>query len=331
MLHKVDLTVGALVLTAVIISASVFILPGWLRYVLQMALAASLAALGVMILLRAGLLSLGQGLYYFVGAYTVPLLGRHVGISDAIFAILLAGILAAVVASIMGLFIARYRGIFFAMLTLALSMVAYGIAIKVGFFGGSDGLNVNRMTFFGFQPRGADLGMTIFFVCIWTACLCGIVAHLFLRSRLGKVIEAIEDNEVRLEYLGQSVRSAVHIAYVVSAIFAGIGGALAAISARHVDPSFAYWTTGGDFVFIVLLSGQASVMSPFFGAIVLEILRVYASALFPDQWQMALGAIMLIIVLFLPAGVFSVFSLVCGGVNRISGGVLGLSGRKIAP
>jgi ABC-type branched-subunit amino acid transport system permease subunit len=69
-----------------------------------------------------------------------------------------------------------------------------------------------------------------------------------------------------------------------------------------VDPQFAYWTTAGDFIFVVLLSGQASVLSPAFGAFLLEILRSYASALFPDQWQSVFGAMMLAIVLFLPAG-----------------------------
>jgi ABC-type branched-subunit amino acid transport system permease subunit len=69
-----------------------------------------------------------------------------------------------------------------------------------------------------------------------------------------------------------------------------------------VDPSFAYWTTAGDFIFVVLLSGQASVLSPFAGSFILEMLRMFASALFPNAWQLTLGAIMLAIVMFLPSG-----------------------------
>jgi branched-chain amino acid transport system permease protein len=144
----------------------------------------------------------------------------------------------------------------------------------------------------------------------------GIGAHIFLRSRLGKVIEAIEDNEVRLEYLGRSVRDSIHIAYAVAGILAGAGGALAGISARHVDPNFAYWTTAGDFIFIVLVSGQANVLSPFVGSVVLEILKTFASALFPDEWQLALGTIMLAIVLFLPNGLDHVVVMIYRACKR---------------
>jgi ABC-type branched-subunit amino acid transport system permease subunit len=297
-----DWTIVAIVLVALALSLAVSIIPSWIRYISQIAIAAALASVGVMILLRAGLLSFGQGLFYFLGAYSVAFLNRYFGLTDAVVTVLLGAACAGAVAVVLGFFIARYRGIFFSMLTLAISMVVYGIATKMSLFGGSDGLNIGTMSFFGHRPRGPDLQTVSFLLCVWTWTVFGIGAHFLLRSRLGKVIEAIEDNEIRLEYLGQSVRDSVHVAYAVAGALAGAGGALAGISARHVDPSFAYWTTAGDFIFVVLLSGQASVLSPFAGSLVLEILRTFASALFPDQWQLALGTVMLVIVLFLPGG-----------------------------
>jgi branched-chain amino acid transport system permease protein len=267
-----------------------------------MSLAAALASVGVMILMRAGLLSFGQGLFYFLGAYAVAILNKYFAITDAVATIVVGAACSGAVAVVLGFFIARYRGIFFAMLTLAISMVVYGIAIKVRMFGGSDGLNIGLISFFGFHPRGIALQVASFQLCVVAAAVCGVGVHLLLRSRLGKVLEAIEDNEIRLEYLGRSVRSTVHIAYVVAGVLAGVGGALAGLSARHVDPNFAYWTTAGDFVFIVLLGGQASVLSPFAGSFALEIMRTLASALFPNAWQLALGATMLAIVLFVPDG-----------------------------
>lgn len=299
---KPNYTVVTILVIATFLSLSVMWIPGWIRYISQMAIAAALASLGVMILLRAGLLSFGQGLFYFVGAYAVALLYKHLGLTDAIALVFLGGLFAGIVAALLGQFISSYRGIFFAMLTLAISMVAYGIAVKLSFFGGSDGLNIGLVSILGYRPRGTELQISIFLLCIWTSSVFGIVAHMFLRSRLGKVIEAVEDNEIRLEYLGRSVRNSVHIAYSVAGFLGGVGGALAGISARHVDPGFAYWTTAGDFVFIVILSGQASVLSPFGGAFALEILRTFASALFPNEWQLVVGSIMLLIVLFLPNG-----------------------------
>jgi branched-chain amino acid transport system permease protein len=183
-----------------------------------------------------------------------------------------------------------------------MSMVMFGIATKVRLFGGSDGLNIGLMSYFGYRPRGVDAQWTGFVFCVWVWTVFAIGAHIFLRSRLGRLIRAVADNEIRVEYLGFSVHHAVWIAFAVAGVAAGAGGALAGLSARHVDPQFAYWTTAGDFIFVVLLSGQASVLSPAFGAFLLELLRSYASAWFPDQWQSVFGAMMLAIVLFLPAG-----------------------------
>lgn len=299
---RIDATVVALVVLGAGLTLAFGAIPSWIRYLVEVAIAAALASVGTLLLLRAGLLSFGQSLFYFVGAYAVALLNKHLQITDAAVMISVGAAVAGLLAFVIGFFIARYRGIFFAMLTLALAMIAYGIAIKLPLFGRSDGLNVGTVTFFGLRLRGGELQYAVFLLCVWTWTLFGIGAHLVLRSRLGKAIEAVEDNEIRLEYLGHSVRHTIHVAYVVAAILASVGGSLAGIVARHVDPSFAYWTTAGDFVFVVLLSGQASVLSPFFGALALEALRTAASAAFPDQWQFALGATMLAIIVFTPAG-----------------------------
>jgi branched-chain amino acid transport system permease protein len=311
-----DWTIIVIVLLAVVLSLIVPFIPSWIRYIGQMSLAAALASVGVMILLRTGLLSFGQGLFYFLGAYSVALLDKQLLVSDGVVAIIVGAVCSGIVAAGLGFFVARYRGIFFSMLTLAISMVVYGAAIKVRLFGGSDGLNVGMISFLGYHPRGVAMQTASFQLSVWTSALFGIGAHIFLRSRLGKVLEAIEDNEVRLEYLGWSVRHSIHIAYVVAAALAGAGGALAGISARHVDPSFAYWTTAGDFIFVVLLSGQASVLSPFAGAISLEVMRTLASAFFPNAWQLALGGTMLAIVLYLPDGLPSIGVLVYRALKR---------------
>ena len=96
----------------------------------------------------------------------------------------------------LGFFIARYRGIFFSMLTLAISMVVYAIATKVRMFGGSDGLNISLMSFAAYHPRGPDFQTTYFLFSVWTCALFGIAAHMLQRSRLGKIIDVIDENEI---------------------------------------------------------------------------------------------------------------------------------------
>ncbi len=117
---KTDWTLVAIALVAVGLSLGVSVIPTWIRYSTQIAIAAALASVGVLFLLRGGLLSFGQGLFYFVGAYSVALLNRSLGVTDALLMVVVAAASAALVAAIIGIFIARYRGIFFSMLTLAL-------------------------------------------------------------------------------------------------------------------------------------------------------------------------------------------------------------------
>ncbi|MEW5422489.1 branched-chain amino acid ABC transporter permease [Amorphus sp. 3PC139-8] len=305
----IDPTILAVAAGAIALSFAYPAMPGWVTFLLQIAIAASLPALGCMILLRAGLLSFGQGFFYFVGAYALALLYQHFGITDAFLGIVVGAVVSAVFAGLLGFFIARYRGIFFAMLTLAITMVAYGIAVKMDLFGRSDGLNVGRLTYLGFSPSREQSGFALFLLCVWIWAVFGVLTHLYLRSRFGKLISAIEDNETRIEYLGWSVKKAVHINYMVAAVLGSAGGALVAASAHYADPSLSYWTTSGEFVFIVLISGQANVLSPLFGSVFLELMRTYATAYFPDEWQLILGGVMLVIILFLPSGLGHLFVL----------------------
>ncbi|HVJ10535.1 MAG TPA: branched-chain amino acid ABC transporter permease, partial [Burkholderiales bacterium] len=106
------------------------VLPQWAMFMMTIAFAKGLVALGLMLLLRAGLVSFGQALFYCLGAYAAGALGRFLGISD-IFAQMLAGAAAAGLAAfILGFLLAKYRGIFFGLLSLALSMILYGLLVK---------------------------------------------------------------------------------------------------------------------------------------------------------------------------------------------------------
>lgn len=282
------------------------LLPDWLRFLLQVSLANALAVLGVMLQMRAGLVSFGQGLYYCLGGYAAGMAGHFLGLTD-VFALLALGILVSVaVAVILGFLMSRYREIFFAMLSLAFSMILYGLLVKAEALGSTDGFNVPKTTFLVFAPAGERLQYgTYAFTCI-VAVLIGAAMHGYLHSTLGALADAIRGNELRVEYLGASVRLAVHIKYVLAAAISGVGGVLFAVANGHVDPTMAYWTTSGEFVFVALLSGTGNVAAPFVGAFLLEIVRTYALEYSPYTWQMILGGTMLLIILFLPGGLWSI-------------------------
>jgi branched-chain amino acid transport system permease protein len=273
-----------------------------------MSLATSLVVLGVMLQMRAGLITFGQGLFYCLGAYVAGMAGYFWGITD-VFLLLFAGTAVCVLLSVvLGFLLVRYRGIFYANFSLALSMILYGLLVKAEILGSTDGFNVPHSTFLGFAPEGEPLNITIFVLTCVIVYLVAVVLHRYLSSTYGYMGDAIRQNEIRVEYLGASVRSLIHKVYVIAAAISGIGGVLTAVSVGHIDPDMAYWTTSGEFVFVALLSGTTNVIAPLVGTFLLELLRTYAFEYAPYTWQMILGVTMLMVILFLPGGIWSIVS-----------------------
>lgn len=292
-----------------VLLAGGLLLPNWAVFLLTVALAKGLTILGLVLLMRAGLVSFGQGLYYALGAYTAGALGHLLAAQDAFLIILAGAVMATAVAALIGLLMVQYREIFFAMLSLAFSMLFYGLLVKNQALGGTDGFNIAPPTFLGFEPKAA--GLRFAFYCV-TLAVCGVivyVAHRSVLSTLGYVALAIRDNEVRVEYLGASVRRAIYVKYLMAGGMAGASGALVALAVGHIDPDTAYWTTSGEFVFVALLGGTGSVLAPILGSVLFEFARSYAYEYSPYTWQMALGFVMLMVILFLPKGLWSLSEL----------------------
>lgn len=301
-----DNTLRTLTIGLLLVLIFGFVATDWLRFLVQMSLATFLVVVGVMLQMRAGLVSFGQGLFYCLGAYVAGMAGYFWGITD-VFLLLLAGTAVCVLLSVvLGFLLVRYRGIFYANFSLALSMILYGLLVKAEILGSTDGFNVPHSTFLGFAPEGETLKITIFVLTSVIIYLVAVVLHRYLSSTYGYMGDAIRQNELRVEYLGASVRSLIHKVYVIAAAISGIGGVLTAISVGHVDPDLAYWTTSGEFVFVALLSGTANVIAPIVGTFLLELLRTYAFEYAPYTWQMILGATMLMVILFLPGGIWSI-------------------------
>jgi ABC-type branched-subunit amino acid transport system permease subunit len=294
-----------IVLLAVLLAGP--LLPKWALFLLTIAIAKGLVALGLMLLLRAGLVSFGQALYYCMGAYTAGSLGRFFGISDMLVQMIAGAATAGVLAYILGFLLARYRGIFFGLLSLALSMILYGLLAKNEALGSTDGFNVLPSTVFGIRPVQEWVRYTVVAVGSIVALLATALVYRYLRTPLGRLAPAIKDNEIRVEYMGTSVRKAIHGLYVIAAVLSGIGGALAATTVGHIDPEMAYWTTSGEFIFITILAGTGNVVAPFLGALIFGIIQTVAFDLSPNTWQMTLGTALLLVIVFLPEGLWSLF------------------------
>jgi branched-chain amino acid transport system permease protein len=301
-----DRTSAILAAALVAILAVGFALPQWIN-TLTIAIAWGVVVLGMTLMMRTGLVSFGQGLFYCLGGYSAAVLHKFYGIGD-ILVMALAGILvAAVVAAVLGLLLAKYRDIFFAMLSLAFSMILFGLLVKSEKLGSTDGFGLGVRTLAGVAlPQGHER-FVVFAAVAVIAFVAALGMHRYLGSHLGRLAGAIKDNELRVEYMGESVRKVIHLNYVISAALAGAGGALAAITVGHVDPEMSYWTQSGEFVFIAILSGTGNVVAPFLGSIIFETVRSVAYERSPNTWQMVLGFTMLLVIMFLPGGLWSIF------------------------
>ena len=309
-----DYTHAGLGIALVVVIALWWVMPGWAINMLALALANGLVVLGLMIQMRAGLVSFGQALYYGIGAYSAAMAGHFWGVTD-VFGLLFMGTAAsASVAFVLGFLLARYRGIFFAMLSLAFSMILFGLLVNSAALGSTDGFGVSAPTFLGYAPAGnTRLTLLLYSLVALLAYGVAFAANRYLNSTMGYIGEAIRENEVRVDYLGASPRRAIHTKYVIAASVSGMGGVLTALLIGHVTPEdFVYWTKSGEFVFVAILSGTGNVAAPFIGSMIFELVRTYALQYAPNFWQMLLGGTLLAVILFLPGGLWSVVRLLRG-------------------
>lgn len=279
----------------------------WLGFVFTLAVSKGFAALGVAMLLRGGLISIGHALYFAVGAYAVAFLMRDARISDLLLLCAFATLISAVVGFLVGAFMVRYRAIFFAMLNLAVSMVVFSLLSKLYYItGGTDGLRVGTPTLLDIQLDRGLFDLVLQNTALFLMVLAAILIDRYLRSPLGEALGAIETNEVRLEYLGVSARGVIWAAYTTSAALAGLGGAISAIAIGHVVPELSYWTVSGQLVLIAVLGGIGGVPGAFIGAFFLELVRTFAVGVAADAWNAIIGISLLTVIFFLPNGLYGV-------------------------
>jgi ABC-type branched-subunit amino acid transport system permease subunit len=288
------------------VAAAAPLTPPWLVSLATVASANALVVLGLIILWRSGLVPFGQALFYAIGAYAVALIGRFTPVRDVFLVVLAGAACAGIVAYLVGFLLARYREIFFAMLSLAMSMILYGVLVKTEALGSTDGFHVETGTFFGFRPEGRALNLALFWLVLGFGAVAAWLVTLFFGTIAGSLAVPVRDNEIRLEFLGVAVDRLIHLELVVAGTLAGLGGALAALAIGHVDPNMAYWTTSGGFVFVTVLAGAGSVAAAFVGSFAFELVRSIAVDLLPNAWQLTLGVALLLTILFLPDGLGSV-------------------------
>ena len=259
-----------------------------------------------------GLLSFGHALFMAVGAYTAAFLTSKFSILYMEVILVASVIVASILAALIGAICVRYIKIYFAMLTLAFGMLFYTFLLKFYYLtGGDEGMRVLRPYLLGFNfsevPKMEFLTGSYYVYMFVILAILMFVMWKFISSPFGLCLKAIRDNPEKAEYLGVSVRKYRWYAFVISAAYAAIGGALLAPAIGQVDPGLTYWTHSGTLVFMTLLGGFENFFGPLIGGVVYIFLQDKIMSL-TAYWRFIFGGILAFIVIAAPGGIAGMIS-----------------------
>lgn len=249
-----------------------------------------------------GMVSFGHAAFIGVGAYTVGVLAQA-GITSAWVAWPMAMAVAAAFAGVIGAISLRTRGVYFIMITLAFAQMLYYLAVSNKAYGGDDGLSLPGRSALG---GGLDLAdeRTFYYVTLTLAVLAFVAVWRLLNARFGHTLQAIRENEVRMEAIGFAVYRYKLTAFVIAGALAGLAGALLANLGSFVSPAMMQWSQSGMLMVMVILGGVGHLWGGVAGAVVFLLLEEVLSH-YTIYWQFLLGAALLAVVLAAPNGLMS--------------------------
>ncbi len=355
-----------------IFSAVVLTMPIWLEPIgaaypdlLQKFAIFGIFAIGFNILFGlTGYLSFGHAAFLGVGSYTAvwsfKLLTMNV-LPAVLFAVIIAGLFAVLI----GYVSLRRSGIYFSILTLAFAQMSYNLAYSVltpitngetglqltmddpRIFDGPAGEGLPSTTLFGIEMSG----YSGFYFCAVMLIIAFFISLRIFRSPFGMKLQAIKSNQTRMRYTGYNTRPYLLTAFVISGMYAGLAGALLAVTDPLAGAERMQWTASGEVVLMTILGGTGTLIGPMLGVGIIKYFENIFSALneaslhqvfsfLPDWlenivvsisshfvgegWHLTLGVLFMLIVIFLPGGVME-------GIRRISAFVQKLGKKEEQP
>ncbi|WP_236595956.1 branched-chain amino acid ABC transporter permease [Paenibacillus sp. EPM92] len=251
-----------------------------------------------------GLVSLGHAAFFGTGAYTVALLGEHIG--NTYVLLLAALVFSGLLALISGALFIRTTGGYFLMITLAFGQMLFAFAFKMkSWTGGADGMQISVSPDFGFGPITSTHGL--YYLAGVGFLLCYLLLLLFVNSPIGKIVKGIMENETRMKALGYQTRNYKLIAYSLSGTLAGFGGALYAFINSFVSPDLMFWIFSGQALIMVIVGGVGTLLGPVVGVVFFIILQNYVSS-YTERWQLIMGIIFVAFVLYGRGGIVQLVS-----------------------
>ncbi|SDB82576.1 urea ABC transporter permease subunit UrtC [Acinetobacter boissieri] len=280
----------------------------------------------------AGILSLGHGLYFALGGYAfgmylmrqssgdqLPDFMRFlswtelpwywVGTNHFLWALVLVVAIPGLVALIFGFFAFRskIKGVYFSIITQAMTFAAALLFFRneTG-FGGNNGFTGFK-TILGFDITSAPMRATLCSLTALVLLLCFIGLRSLMNRPYGRVLGAIRDSENRLQYLGYRTLWYKLSAWILSAVIAGVAGALYVPQVGIINPSEMSPVNSIEIAVWVASGGRGTLIGPILGAGMINGMKTYFTVAYPEAWLLILGALFIVVTIFLPKGIIGVF------------------------
>lgn len=277
----------------------------------------ALAAVSLDLLLGyGGLISLGHAAYVGIGAYVVGIGFFHAsemepimhwpfvinGSENGLILLPLAALVSAFFSLIFGAMSLRTKGMHFIMITLAFAQMLYYLFVSMDKYGGGDGLSLYSRSSFPYLDLGSDI--QFFYLCLGLLICFLICADRIVRSRFGLIVRGAKDNPRRIKALGIHAFRYQLVLFTIAGAGAGLAGALLANQTEYVSPGFLHWTLSGELMVMIILGGLGTIYGPILGAAAF-LLMEETLAMYTEHWMIYMGPFLLIVVLFLKGGLWS--------------------------
>jgi branched-chain amino acid transport system permease protein len=263
-----------------------------------------------------GMVSFGHAVYLGIGGYAVGILAQE-GASSGFLQWPVAILVSALFALLVGALSLRTRGVYFIMITLAFAQLVYYFGVGLDRYGADDGLTIRTRSQFAGLLNLSDRAQ-FYYLCLALLVVTIYLIARLVNSRFGMVIQGARSNDRRMRAIGFATFRYRLTAFVIAGAICGLAGALLANHTGFISPATMHWTRSGDLIVMVVLGGMGSAFGPLIGAVALlsleealpVLIRVAASPLVGDAalrmaeyWQIVLGPLFLLVVLFARGGI----------------------------
>lgn len=260
-----------------------------------------------------GLVSLGHAAFFGLAGYLLAFAAPEFQPANLWTSLFLTMMFCAIFASVIGFITLRTSGIYFIMVTLAISQMLYFFIHDSKVAGGSDGVYIYMRpdaTFFGWKPFDLENISDFYYFTLTLLVLTYCFLRALVRSVFGRVLSGIRLNESRMNSLGYPTFRYKVICFVFSGTLAGVAGYLSAAQFGVVNPDMLGWHMSGNVLVMVILGGMGTLLGPAMGAFILLLLELIFQTLpsiggvnLSKHWHLFMGGAIVLVALFLPAGV----------------------------